>query len=215
MAVLKVNKREGRGKYKAFEMRKAGFIPGVVYGKGMAENTSVAINLKDFLGLLKTGERIVDLDIDGSVAKVLIKAVQHGTYDHEILHADFRAISENEVIETVLPIEMKGEAPGAAVGGLVEQDLHQVTVRCLPRDMPEAIVVDIGGLQLGDILYADDLPKLPGVAYILHGNPAVAACHAPVAEKVEAAAEGGAPAAPEVIGEKEREAKREGEEKSK
>ncbi|MDR0361397.1 MAG: 50S ribosomal protein L25 [Planctomycetota bacterium] len=205
--VLKVEKREGKGKYRAFEMRKTGQIPGVVYGKGMAGNINVKIDLKEFLHLLKTGERIIDLDIDGTIKKVLIKAVQHGTYDHEILHADFRAISDTEVIEVDLLIELKGEAPGTHVGGMVEQDLHQVTVRCLPADMPEAIIIDISNLQVGEILYAEDLPKLKGVAYIFHGNPAVVSCHQPAGEKVAVAEEDEAPTAPEVIGEKEREAK--------
>jgi large subunit ribosomal protein L25 len=204
---LKVKKREGKGKYRAFGMRKAGFIPGVVYGKGMAENVNVKIDLKEFQRILKSGERIIDLDIDGSLKKVLLKAVQHGTYDHEILHADFRGISDKEVIEVDLMIELKGEAPGTKVGGMIEQDLYQIAVRCLPGDMPEAIVVDISTLQLGGILYAEDLPRIKGVTYVFHGNPAVVSCHQPAGEEEPVADAGETPTAPEVIGEKERETK--------
>lgn len=209
MATLKAEKREGKGKYKAFDLRKAGAIPGVVYGKGIADNLKISVNRKEFELLLKSGEHIVDLDLDGGVRKVLIKMVQHGTYDHEILHADFRAIREDEVVEVELLIELAGEAAGVKQGGLVEHSLHQIHVRCLPKDMPERIVADISGLDVGDILYAGDLPKLPGVAYLVHGNPAVASCRMPAGD--EAPAEGGeAQAAPEVIGEKEREARESG-----
>ncbi len=208
MATLKVEKREGKGKYRAFAIRSSGGIPGVVYGKSLKDNLNVSVNLKEFLAILKAGERIIDLDVAGQPLQVLIKAVQHGTYDHEVLHADFRAISANEVIEVELQIELKGEAPGVAAGGMLEQNLHHLSARCLPKDLPEKVVVDVGALQLGDIVYAKDLPAIAGVEFFFHGNPAVVSCHHPkAAEEAAPAAEGEAPVAPEVIGEKEREAK--------
>ncbi len=202
-------KREGAGKYAAFALRKQGKIPGVVYGKSLKENINVSLGLKEFVALLKSGERIFDLDIGGKKTHVLLKAVQHGTYDHEILHADFRAISEDEVIEVSVDIEITGEeeAPGVRAGGMIDQGLHAVTARCKPADLPEKVVVDVSAMQMGGILYANDLPKLKGVEYMLHGNPAVVSCHAAAAEDAPAAAEGEAATTPEVIGEKEREAK--------
>ena len=207
MAAFKVEKREGTGKYIAFELRKQGKIPGVVYGKSLKENINISMVLKEFLSLLKAGERIVDLDMGGQSMHVLIKAVQHGTYDHEILHADFRAISEDETIDVSVDIELQGEeeAPGMREGGMLEHSLHQVTARCKPKDLPEKIVLDVSKMKMGEILYVKDLPKLNGVEYIVHGNPAVVSCHAPAGETI--AAEGEAATAPEVIGEKEREAK--------
>ncbi len=208
MANLKAEKREGTGKYTAFDLRKAGRIPGVIYGKSLKENVNISMELKELLALIKAGDRLIDLDVNGSTSRVLLKAVQHGTYDHEILHADFRAISENETIEIELEIELKGDSAGVALGGMLEQNLHHIHARCLPKDLPEKIVVDVTKLNLGDILYAEDLPKLNGVEFIFHGNPAVVSCHHPKGEEVVEAVE--TPAAPEVIGEKEREAKNEG-----
>ncbi|MCL2001193.1 MAG: 50S ribosomal protein L25 [Planctomycetes bacterium] len=208
MATLKVEKREGKGKYQAFAIRKAGGIPGVVYGRSLKENLNVSVNRKDFLTIVKTGERIIDLDVSGAPIRVLIKAVQHGTYDHDILHADFRVISADEVIEITLEIRLQGDAPGIAVGGMLEQNLHRISARCLPKDLPEKVILDVGAVKIGDILYARDLPQLPGVEYLYHGNPAVVSCHHPRGEEPSApAADSEEPAAPEVIGEKEREAK--------
>lgn len=206
MASLKATRRQGAGKYKAFEIRKTGGIPAVVYGKSLKENINVSVNLKEFLLVLKSAARILDLDVDGSPMRVLVKAVQHGTYDHEILHADFRAISADEVIEVELEIELKGDSVGAAAGGILERNLHQVAARCLPKDLPEKVTVDVTGLDFGDVIYARDLPVLPGVEYVFHGNPAVVSCHHPRGEEIPAPAEE-VPATPEVIGEKEREAK--------
>lgn len=209
MASLKAEKREGKGKYVSFALRKEGRLPGVIYGKGMDKNVNVSVDLKDFLQLLKAGDRIIDLQLGGSSRHVLIKAVQHGTYDHEILHVDFRAISENETIDVELEIELKGDAAGTAVGGLVEQNLYHIHARCLPRDLPEKVILDITNLKFDQIIYVEDLPKLPGVEYIYHGNSAVVSCHPPRGET--AAEEGGeVHTAPEVIGEKEREAREEG-----
>ncbi|MCD8349938.1 MAG: 50S ribosomal protein L25 [Planctomycetaceae bacterium] len=205
MATLKAEKREGTGKYVSFNLRKEGRLPGVIYGKSLKENVNVSVVLKEFMQLLKANERIIDLDVDGKPMHVLLKAVQHGTYDHEILHADFRAISDNDELEIVLEIELHGEAPGVKIGGMLEQNLHQVTARCLPKNMPEKIMLDVSNMNMGDILYIADLPKLDGVKYMAHGNPAVVSCHAPRGE--EALAEGEAATTPEVIGEKEREAK--------
>ena len=209
MAILKAEKREGAGKYVAFNLRKAGRVPGVVYGKGM-DNASISLSLKDLEAVLKTGAHLVDLDWDGQARKVVIKDVQRGTFDADVLHADFRAVSENETLDIDIPVELTGEAAGVVVGGMVEQGMYHVTVRCRPSALPDRIVVDIAGLGLGDVIYADSLPKLPGVQYVLHGNPPVASCHLP--QRVEEAAtpaEGvvAVAATPEVIGEKEREAK--------
>lgn len=210
MANLKAEKREGKGKYNAFEMRKTGKIPAVVYGKSMKENLNISIVLKEFLQLLKAGERLIDLNIDGKTSNVLLVAAQHGTYDHEILHADFRAISANEVIEVVVDIELEGaeEAPGVKAGGMLEQNMHQVSARCLPKNLPEKVIVDVSGMEIGAVLYGEDLPKLEGVEYVFHGNPAVVSCQQPTAaEEEDEAAEGEESTSPEVIGEKEREEK--------
>lgn len=209
MAKLQAEKREGTGKYKAFDLRKAGRIPGVVYGRSLKENINVSLVLKDFLQVLKAGDRLVDLDVGGSPLRVLLKAVQHGTYDHEILHADFRAVSDDEIIEVVLDIELEGaaDAPGIREGGMLEQNLHQIAARCLPKNLPEKVVVNVSAIAMGDVLYVKDLPGLNGVEYVAHGNPAVVSCRHPLGEEAAASAEGEAPAAPEVIGEKEREAK--------
>lgn len=205
MATLKVEKRTGSGKYKAFDLRKTGFIPGVIYGKGMT-NESIIISLKEFAILLHKGERIIDLDVDGTQRKVIIKDVQHGVYDKDILHADFRAIREDETIDVTVMVELTGEAPGIAAGGMLEQNMHEVEVRCLPKNLPDRILVDVSSLQMGDVAYSDVLPKLDGVQYLIHGNASVVSCHHPA--RAEAAADASdAPAIPEVIGEKEREAK--------
>lgn len=208
--VLKAETREGVGKYGTFNLRKQGKIPGVVYGPSIPKNLNVALPAKEFQKLLHKGDRILDLDIAGAVHRVVLKEVQHALFGEGVIHADFRVIAETDIIEMHVDIVTIGEAPGLAAGGVLEQNLHSVTVACMPKDLPERIQIDIGGMEIGQKRTVADLPKLAGVKYITAANiPVVAVVHpqaaeeaaAPAAAAGEAAA---APAEPEVIGEKER-----------
>ncbi len=217
MAQLKVEKREGTGKYAAFDLRKRGFIPGVVYGKER-ENINVTVPLHEFEHLLHQGERLLDLDIDGQMQSVIIKDVQHGVFDHEILHADFRMISATDELNVEIDIAIDGQAIGVEHGGVLDQNLFSVEITCLPKDLPDHVVVNVSDLDVNDVLYVSDLPKLPGVTYQTPEETAIVSVTAPVSEpepeEEEAALEGeeGEAAEPEVIGEKEREEKEDGEE---
>lgn len=210
MANLTVKKREGTGKYVAFNLRKNGEIPGVLYGKEV-ENVNLAVPLKPFNHLLHEGERIVELDIEGTEQMALIKDVQHGTFDHEILHADFRAIDATTTLNVEINIELTGEAKGLEEGGVMAQNTFSVEVECLPHQLPDNIEVDVSDMTIGDTIYVSDLPKLEGVTYMTDPELAVVSCTTPMAEEPEegeeeaADAAEGAAAEPEVIGEKERE----------
>jgi len=213
MATLRVEKRDSIGKYTAFNLRRDGFLPGIVYGKELQGNINIKIPFKEFEYLLKGHQRIIDLDIAGDTRKAIIQEVQHGTFSHEILHADFRTISETEEIVVTVSVEIKGEAAGVKEGGMVEQNQHEVEIECLPKDLPEKIEVDISHLTIGDVLYVADLPVLPGVKYLTTRTNTVASCHMPMGIEEAATAEAaptveGASTEPEVIGEKEREERR-------
>ena len=192
MAVLKVQKREGTGKYVAFNLRKEGMIPAVLYGKD-AENVNLAVNEKEIQELVKSGERIFDLDIEGKTQKAVLKAAQHENIGDKLIHADFRLVDANTVLHVEVEVELVGTAAGEDVGGVVEQDLHKVHIACKPADLPEVIKVDISKLVVGSVLYVSDLPAVAGVEYQTQETVAVVSCHGASAEEEgteeEAAAE--------------------------
>ncbi|MBN1257551.1 MAG: 50S ribosomal protein L25 [Planctomycetes bacterium] len=204
---LAVEKRTDTGKRACAKLRDQGKIPGILYSKGK-ENVNVAVSLKDFVTLLERGERMLTLDIEGQEETALIKDVQHGTYDFQILHADFESITENTIVHLNVEVELSGVAPGTKVGGVVEQELFQLRVECMSKDIPLRIEVDIMDLQIDGIIHVEDLPTIPGVKFMNPGNTPVVICHMPAGleepEAVEegAAGEEGAPAEPEVIGKK-------------
>lgn len=210
MATLHVKTRATCGKYDAFNQRKAGRLPAVVYGKGLDANKAVSVALKDFQALLKSGEHLLDLVVDGGAPlKVVLKAVQHGTYDADLLHADFRVIDENEIIQIEVPIELHGEAVGTREGGVIDQETPMIHVRAMPKDLPDHIRLDISALKVGGIIYADQLPTLTGVTYVYHGHPAVVSCRHPQRPGESDNAEA-SPTQPEVMAEKASEARQAG-----
>ncbi len=207
MATLEVEKREQTGKYAAFQLRAQGFLPGVLYAKGM-ENINLKIPLQEFEHLLQEGERVLDLQIGSQQQKAIIKEVQHGTFAHEVMHADFRAISETDTLTVTIRIELAGEAAGVQEeGAVVEQSLFDVEIECLPRHLPEKVEMDVSDMHNGDVLYVKDLPQLEGVKTLTDAEEAVVNCHMPQVEEEpeEPTAAEEAAAEPEVIGEKERE----------
>ena len=189
MAVLKVQKREGTGKYVAFNLRKQGLIPAVLYGKG-AENVNLIVSEKELQEIVKSGERLIDLDIDGKAQKAIFKAAQHENIGDKLIHADFRIVDENTLLHIDVEVALTGTAAGEEVGGVVEQDLHKVQVACKPANLPEIIEVDISSLLVGKVLYVRDLPAIEGVSYQTPEGVAVASCHGASVEAEEEEEEG-------------------------
>ena len=155
-------KRSGSGALTS--LRAEGLIPGVVYGKDVP-STILRLNRKELETVLhhSVSEHIlVDLKIDDAkeTKLALIKNVQHNPLNGNILHVDFHAIRENEVIHATVPLELSAECIGANAGGLVEHLVHKLNITCLPKDLPEQIVVDISEVPVGGAIHTKEL-KLP------------------------------------------------------
>lgn len=189
VATLKAEKRTGTGKYVAFNLRKTGRIPAVLYGKGM-ENVNLQVMEKDVLQVLKAGERMVELEIEGKAQTALLKSVQRAVIGPSLVHADFRAVDASTTMHLEVPVELIGEAAGVEKGGLIEQALFTVGVSCVPGNLPEKIVLDISTLDIDHAFYVENLPALPGVTYTVEPDVSVVSCHLPRGEKQAAVVEG-------------------------
>jgi large subunit ribosomal protein L25 len=113
---------------------------------------------------------LVELEISGeggaSSKLALIQQVQHHAVRGDILHVDFHAVAENEKLHAHVVVETSGESIGVKTyGGLLVMMLHSVEVECLPKDLPEKIVVDISALKVGDAIHLRDLNLPEGVHY--------------------------------------------------
>lgn len=182
-------------------LRKAGTVPAALYGRKTAP-AALQIHGKTFSKILSSSASdniLVSLKIAGSSENhlALVQEVQHDYIKGGILHVDFHAVVQDEVIHAHVPVTAVGEAPGQKFGGLVELIHHDLEVICLPKDLPEAIEIDITALELGKSIHVGEIKLPEGVRCRLADDVVVVVCVEP---KVEAAPEPAAAAAPAAKG---------------
>jgi large subunit ribosomal protein L25 len=214
---LKAELRAGVGTVESKKTRTAGLVPAVIYGRHLGAPQNLQINARDLVLALgkSAGEHVlVDLEIVGGAKTLaLIQDVQHHPLKRHILHLDFHALRPDEKMHTSVPVICTGEASGVKnFGGVLEQLLRSIEVECLPKDLPESIIVDVSKLEIDDAIHIKELQLPEGV--VARGAPdtSVVHCTAPAVEEVATAvAAEGTATEPEVIKEK----KVEGEEAAK
>jgi large subunit ribosomal protein L25 len=196
--------RSERGTRACQRLRARGYVPGNVYGH-QVETTPIVVKSDVLKPILKAGVRVVDLELQGKQDKALVREVQWDTFGLSVEHFDLMRVDATERVTLHVPIVLKGTAPGTLGGGVLEQPLHSVTVDCLAYHIPDAIVVKIGTLELGQAVHVREL-ELPEDVHC-HNPPDAIVVHVVqvhVKEELPAAAEAAAAAAtePEVIGKK-------------
>ena len=157
---LNVNVRDGRGKGAARQARISGRVPAVVYGRGI-EPIAIDVDRREFLTALHTDAGmnvLLELQVGSEKILTLARELQRDPVKGTLLHADFVKIDVTQAVDVEVPVHVTGEAAGVKEGGVLEQPLFTVHVRCLPTDVPEGIDVDISHLNIGDSLRVGDLP---------------------------------------------------------
>ena len=207
---LKAEPRAGVGTVAAKALRKAGKVPATIYSRHQqAQNLQLDAHTLALALKKSTGEHIlVNLEIAGSGSNLaLIQDVQHHPVKRHIVPLDFHALKEDEVMHTTVPVVGFGEAAGIKTGGgSLEQVLRSLDVECLPKDLPETIVIDVSALQIGDAIHVKDVALPNGVTARNPEDAIVFHCVAPKVEVEVAPAEGAAAEGPEVLKEKKPEA---------
>lgn len=162
---IKVVQRELQGKGASRRLRGAGQIPAIVYG-GDVEPSNIQLNHNE-IWLAQQNDwfysSILDLNLDGKITKVLLRDMQRHPFKQLILHLDFQRVNENESLTANVPLHFINEdtsPAGKAADIVVTHELKEVTITCLPGNLPESIDVDLGELKAGDVLYLSDI-KLP------------------------------------------------------
>lgn len=149
-------------------MRKEGKIPAVIYGH-KEKTKRIYILSKEFKSVLETLKQeavTINLLVNSKKYLCVIKSIQHNPMTGELLHIDFQRIHKKEKIKASIPIHLIGTAPGIKKGGIQDQHLYDVVVRCLPGDLPSHIDVDISSLDLGQTIHLGDI-ALPEVEFEL------------------------------------------------
>lgn len=161
MATLNARVREESGKGAARKLRSAGEIPAVAYGHG-EQSRSLAVDAHDLellLTRINPENTIIDLKVEGSKsAKALIREIQHHPSRPQILHVDFFQIKAGEKLHVEVPVRLHGAPIGVRdEGGILQEVLRELTVECLPDDIPSSIELDVDHLGLGDALHVSDV----------------------------------------------------------
>ncbi len=203
--------RELQGTGASRRLRRAGKVPGIVYGSSAKP---VAIEL-DHNGLFHALRKesfhssILELEVDGKdVQQVLLRDVQMHAFKPQVLHVDFQRVAADQKIHVKVPLHFLNAEVSPAVkqnGAVVSHVFTEIDITCLPKDLPEFIEVDLSSLAVGQTIHLADLKLPDGVGVVSHENPVVVTVTvprgmeeaAPAAEAAAAApAAGAAPAAP-------------------
>lgn len=203
---IKAQSRKDEGKGASRRLRRAAFVPAIVYGAGEAPQ-SIQIEHNTILLAAKHEwffSSLLDLNVDGKVQKVLVRDWQKHPFKQLMLHMDFLRVNEGEALRASVPLHFlnQEQSPaGKTSGVVVSHNLTEVEISCLPKDLPEFIELDLGELNPGDIIHLSEL-KLPAnveiVALHLGESHDIAVVTAnTVKEEVEEEAEGEADAASE------------------
>ena len=201
-ASLNATVRNDTGKGAARKIRQAGDIPCVIYGHGR-EPQSLTINARETERLLQrisTSSTVIELSLDGKVARTLIREVQKHPFKKQIMHIDFQELVAGETISVRCPIVYVGTPEGVRLeGGVLDQIMHELHIEVDPSSIPGHIDVDVSTLKMGKSLHVSDLTMPAGVKVMDDPGSTVCVVAAPkVAVEDQPVAADGA-AEPELI----------------
>jgi len=165
---LAVEERPERGSRSSRRLRRAGYVPGIVYGAG-AEPLAFKVGARDLRIALQDPSAVLDLEVgSGSTRPVIVKEEQRHPVRDEVVHIDLLQVRLDETIQSTVMVELEGadEAPGVVEGGVLEHVTRELNIEALPTSIPERIVVDVSSLQATDTLALSAVTPPSGVTFL-------------------------------------------------
>lgn len=168
--VVNAEFRETQGKGASRRLRREGKVPAILYG-GDKPPRMLAIPHNEVLKHLEVEafySHILTIKVGDVEQQAVLKDVQRHPAKPLILHLDFQRVTAGRKIHMNVPLHFINEstAPGVKAGGIVEHHAIDVEITCLPKDLPEYIEVDVGGLEIGDLLHLSQITPPPGVSFV-------------------------------------------------
>lgn len=186
-AVIRAEKRTGKGKGVSRKLRRSGEIPAVLYGKDI-ECIPITVSRREWELLTRHMRRnaILSMELHNNDVvenrPVMVKDIQKAFYRDNILHIDFLQVSMERTVEVEIPIYLIGDAKGVVENGIVEQHLMTIMVECLPGNIPEKIELDVTNLEIGDSIHVHEI-SIQGVKLLESGDVAVVTVIPPTGEE--------------------------------
>ena len=176
---LNVSIRKVQGSSASRRLRREGKVPGIVYGAGKPA-TMIEMSHKDIYFSLKKEafhSAVINLNIDGNKEQALLRDYQVHAYKPKVHHVDFQRIDPTHELHTKVPLHFVNAevSPGIKVkGGILNQLATEVEVKCLAKDLPEFIQVDLANLDIGQAIHLQDLKLPAGVKAFTHTDENIA-----------------------------------------
>ena len=161
-------KNKGTGSRVASRLRKAGFIPAIIYGHKQP-NVAISLPRASVWEMIKKSTHLAELSFGTSTETVIVSDIQWDHLGKEIIHLDFTRVSADESIETEVKIDLRGEPKGLADGGTLEVLVHELRVVCRANAIPDSLRVDVSKLGVGQAIHVKDLVLPEGVK--VHAEP--------------------------------------------
>ena len=201
---VRAMKRDGRGKNDSRRARRDGLVPLTIYG-GEGETVAATAPLRDLAAILRSEaghNTIFTLDIEGvGASEVMFHDRQIDPVRGRLVHADLKRLVLGQVIEVTVPVHLTGEPIGVREqDGYLEQLLREIDIRCQPRNIPDAINVDVSNLGAHEVLHVSDIPADENIEILAAPDAVVATIGVVRDEPVETPAAEEETAEPEVIG---------------
>jgi large subunit ribosomal protein L25 len=206
--------RAGRGKNDARRLRARGMVPLTLYG-GEGEPVAAAAPLRELAAILRSGSghnTIFTLDVEGvGASEVLFLDRQIDPVKSRLVHADLRRLVQGQEVEVTVRLELEGEPAGIKdEGGILEQLLRDVEIRCRPGIIPDVIHADVSNLRVHEVLHVSDIKAEEGITILTAPDTVVATVAVVREEPVAEVAPVEETAEPEVIGKGKKEDEGEG-----
>jgi len=198
---LEANYRSDVSKGYTKRIRRDGFVTGNIFGHD-TESVAIEVKLRDVVDLIKSSEAglmsLMDIKINNAPKKsdgaVILKSFIKDPLTRKVLDIQFQRVSMKEKLHVNVPVVTVGEAAGSNEGGIIEHITDQLSISCLPGDIPSRIEVDITNLEIGHNIRVSDLPLIEGVEILTGSDTLICTCVVPhISHEAEtAAAEAGA-----------------------
>ena len=174
---INVAPREETGTGPSSRLRREGRVPAVAYGK-TKEPTQISVDSRELTVVLREiGNSTPLVKIKGGKGKAstsIIQEIQRHPITDRYLHVDFREVADDELVVLEVPVHSRGEPWGVKnENGTLEYVSHSVSVRALPKNIPDFVDCDVSELRVGDLIHIKELPELEGVEYLDHAEQPV------------------------------------------
>lgn len=174
------NTRSAQGTGASRRLRRAGKVPGIIYG-GTVTPTAIELDHNNLFHALRVESfhsSVLDMELDGKSEQVLLRDVQWHPYKQQVMHIDFQRIDANQKITMKVPLHFTNQEVSPAVklsGAIISHVFNEIEISCLPGKLPEFIEVDLANLETGKTVHVRDIPMPEGVTAVLREgeNPAV------------------------------------------